>query len=77
MGTKRRCCERCKAEIPAERIEALPETRVCVKCAEAMGGSEFEVRVVPVNAAKKGSLKKNYTDYEVQKRRKPIRPIGE
>jgi RNA polymerase-binding transcription factor DksA len=77
MVTKRRYCERCKAEIPAERVEALPETRVCVKCAEAMGGSEFEVRIVPVSVGKKESLKKNYTDYEVRKRRKPIRPIDE
>jgi RNA polymerase-binding transcription factor DksA len=77
MATRRRYCERCKAEIPAERVEALPETRVCVRCAEAMGGSEFEVRIVPVSTGKKESLKKNYTDYEVQKRRKPIRPVEE
>ena len=60
-----------------ERIEVLPETRVCVQCAQAMGGSEFDVEIVPVSTGKKESLKKNYTDYEVQKRRKPIRPIGE
>jgi RNA polymerase-binding transcription factor DksA len=77
MATRRRCCERCKAEIPAERIEALPDTRVCVRCAAAMGGSEFEVRIVPVSTGKKESLKKNYTDYEVQKRRKPILPTEE
>jgi hypothetical protein len=75
MKREKRFCARCKAEIPEERVEAMPETRVCVKCAEALGGSEFEVRVVPISTGKKESLKKNYTDYEVQKRRKPITPV--
>ena len=43
MAEKTRPCERCGVLIPAERIEALPETRVCVKCSEAIGG-EFEAR---------------------------------
>lgn len=68
---KTRPCERCGIPIPAERIEALPETRVCVKCSEVMGG-EFEIRLVPVNIGKQGSLKKNYGDYTIRRRRKPI-----
>jgi hypothetical protein len=66
-------CERCKIEIPAERIEFLPETRLCVKCSEAVGG-EFEVRVVPENLGKSNSLKKNYGSWTVVKRRRRIVP---
>jgi DnaK suppressor protein len=33
-GTYRRC-ERCHAELPAERLAALPATRTCVTCASA------------------------------------------
>ncbi len=74
MSEAIRWCERCKAEIPRERVEALPETRVCVKCAQALGGSEFEVTIVSENLAKAGSLKKNYGGISVQRRRKEIRP---
>ena len=28
-------CERCKAEIPAERLEIFPDTKLCVKCQSA------------------------------------------
>jgi hypothetical protein len=71
MSMKTRYCARCKIEIPAERIEALPETRVCVKCSEAIGG-EFEMRAVPENLAKSGSLKKNYGSWTIVKRRKKL-----
>ena len=77
MAREKRLCARCKAEIPAERVEAMPETRVCVRCAEALGGSEFEVEAVPVRGGKKESIKRTYTDYEIRKRRKPITPVEE
>ena len=72
---EKRVCARCRAEIPEERVEAMPETRVCIKCAEAMGGSEFVVEAIPVRGGKKESIKRTYTDYEVRKRRKPIFPV--
>ena len=72
---EKRVCARCRAEIPAERVEALPETRVCIQCAQAMGGSEFDTVAVPVRGGKKESLKRTYMDYEVSKRRKPIIPV--
>jgi len=75
MEHEKRYCARCRAEIPQERVEALPETRVCIKCAEAMGGSEFDIEAVPVRGGKKESLKRTYMDYEVRKRRKPITPV--
>ena len=38
MASKTRPCERCGAMIPPERIEVLPETRLCVACSKAVGG---------------------------------------
>jgi hypothetical protein len=74
VSTKKRSCQRCGVAIPAERIETLPETRVCVKCSEAIGG-EFELRVSRENLGKAGSLKKNYGGVSVRKKRKKIEPI--
>lgn len=74
METETRPCARCGEVIPAERIEALPETLVCVGCAREMGGSEFRVVVIPEKTSKDGSLKKNYGGYVTRKVRKPIPP---
>ena len=71
--TTSRPCARCGNEIPAERVEALPETRVCVACSRDMGG-EFTVYVTPERTSKEGSLKKNYGGYTTRKVRKPIKP---
>lgn len=30
-------CERCGQEIPLERLEAIPATRLCVSCKQAVG----------------------------------------
>ena len=60
----------------AERVEAIPDTMVCVTCAGEMGGSEFLVVVVPEKTSKEGSLKKNYGGYGTRKIRKPFRPKG-
>ena len=69
---KTRPCQRCGAEIPAERVEVLPETRLCAACSTKVGG-EFDVAIVPENLAKQGSLKKNYGSFEVTKTRREIR----
>ena len=71
MTEKRRFCARCEGEIPAERVEAMPETRICVACSTEIGG-EFQVHVSPENLGKAGSLKKNYGGIRVQKVRKWI-----
>ncbi|MDY3560969.1 TraR/DksA C4-type zinc finger protein [Gemmata sp. JC673] len=68
-------CARCGNEIPAERLQALPETQVCVACSRAMGG-EFTVYLTPERISKEGSLKKNYGGYTTRKVRKPIKPAG-
>jgi hypothetical protein len=69
-------CARCGELIPAERIEAIPETMVCVTCSKEMGG-EFRVYVTPERTSKEGSLKKNYGGYSTRKVRKPIQRKGE
>jgi len=76
MECQPRPCARCGEDVPAERVEALPETRVCVRCSKEMGG-EFVVVVLPERTSKEGSLKKNYGGYSTRKVRKPIKPRGE
>jgi hypothetical protein len=66
-------CERCDAEISAARIEALPDTRLCLKCSEEIGG-DYETSIVQENLAKSGSLKKNYGAVAIKKRLRKIVP---
>jgi hypothetical protein len=72
MAAKTRPCERCGKEIPAERVEVLPDTRLCLECSQAVGG-EFDVMITPENLSKSGSLKKNYGSFSIEKKRRPIR----
>jgi len=69
-----RHCQRCKAEIPTERLEMLPETRLCVPCSQAVG-SDFKVSISPDVTSKQGSLKKNYGSINVHKERRRIKPL--
>jgi RNA polymerase-binding transcription factor DksA len=64
-------CEICGKLIPAERLEALPETRICVGCSDRVGG-EWDVRGVDVVTSKEGSMKKNYGGVEVVRVRRNI-----
>lgn len=65
-------CARCGGVIPAARIEALPDTKVCVGCAAAMGGSEFDVIVTAERTSKATSYKHQYGGVGIVKVRKPI-----
>jgi RNA polymerase-binding transcription factor DksA len=69
MPAKSRPCKRCGDVIPAERIEAMPGTTLCVKCSQQLGG-EWEYTFSNENTAKPGSLKKNYGGISIQKKRK-------
>jgi hypothetical protein len=60
--------------IPAERIEALPDTRLCVKCSQQIGG-DYIVSVTRESIGKAGSLKKNYGGASLKKIRRRIDPI--
>ena len=59
---------------PAERLEALPETQLCLRCSEAVGG-DFEMFGTWENSAKSGSLKGNYGGVKITKRRRHITPL--
>jgi hypothetical protein len=71
METEVRYCHRCEREIPAARVEALPDTLLCVRCSEEVGG-EVKIRARQRNYAKGQSLKKNYGDVQVRFERKPL-----
>jgi RNA polymerase-binding transcription factor DksA len=66
---KTRLCERCKAPIPAERIAAVPGSRLCVKCSQVTGG-DTTITAADENLAKKESMKKNYGAVSVRVVRK-------
>ncbi|HJZ91317.1 MAG TPA: TraR/DksA C4-type zinc finger protein [Gemmataceae bacterium] len=68
-----RPCARCGAMIPAERIEAIPGTEVCITCSAEIGG-EFKLIAVAEKTSKQGSLKLNYGGYTIKKVRKELRP---
>jgi hypothetical protein len=74
MAVKPRRCQRCRAEIPLERLEAIPETRLCIKCSEAIG-SDFIVKISPENVGKTTGIKKLYGGIKIQKVRRQIRPV--
>lgn len=70
---KTRPCCRCGLEIPEERLEALPETRLCLTCSQEVGG-DFIVTFSQENIGKTGSLKKNYGGVNIHKTRRRIAP---
>ncbi len=71
MSEKTRPCEICGHAIDPERIEAVPETRLCVEHARKIGkyGGEFIVTGMQASLGKGGSLKKNYGDVSVERKR--------
>ncbi len=58
---KRLCCI-CKDQIEADRIEAIPETRLCAEHGKAIQkfGGEFILSASQERTSKKSSLKVNY-----------------
>jgi hypothetical protein len=66
-----RYCRICEDEIPRARLEALPDTRVCIKCSEKIGG-EFELEVTISRTGKAGSLKKTGVDVTARRKRKVL-----
>jgi hypothetical protein len=66
-----RPCEVCRELIDEERLEVLPETRLCTECAKKITkhGGEFTVSSVADSLGKVGSLKKNYGGISTHKTR--------
>ena len=72
MDSDTRYCRKCGVEIPVARIKAIPDTLVCVKCSERIGG-EFELEVTTSSTGKAGSLKKTGQQVEIRRKRKGLR----
>ena len=72
MTVTSRPCAACGKMIPAERIELLPDTRLCVECSAEVG-SEFDVKLTPQNLSKAGSMKKNYSSFQIEKTRRDLK----
>ena len=71
MAERIRQCEMCGLPIDQERVEAVPETRLCSEHARMIAkyGGEFLMTGTQSSLAKAGSLKKNYGDVSVEKKR--------
>lgn len=71
MAEKHRFCAVCSVEIPPERIEVIPQTRLCLRHAQQIEkyGGEFLMSARQVRLGKAESLKKNYGDIGVTFRR--------
>jgi hypothetical protein len=71
-----RACQRCQKMIDVERLEVLPETRICVACSKETGG-DLRLVVRTQNQGKAGSLKQTGTDIaSVELRRRSIPPLA-
>jgi hypothetical protein len=66
-----RLCVVCKAPIDAERIEAIPETRLCTQHGREIQkyGGEFVVSASQERTSQPGSLKLNYGGISTSKAR--------
>lgn len=71
MAMKTRPCEICRQLIEPDRIEGIPETRLCTRHAREIAryGGEFIVTSATESLGKVGSLKKNYGGISTQKTR--------
>ena len=71
MPSSTRPCEICKQPIDQERLEVLPETRLCTEHARMIQkfGGEFIVTATQERTSKAGSLKRNYGGVSTSKTR--------
>jgi hypothetical protein len=73
MSASSRPCEICGQEIDPERLEAVPETRLCGEHARKITkyGGEFRTTASHDRTSKQGSLKHNYSGVSTRKVRNP------
>lgn len=75
MAVKPRPCARCKTMIAVERLEAMPQTRLCIKCSQETGG-DVKLRVNIRRQSKPGSLKGTGVDVDsVEWVRREVPPL--
>jgi hypothetical protein len=66
-------CKRCGEEIPERRVQALPQTQLCLICSQEIGG-DFVSFAVPEHTGKPGSMKRNYGSWKVARKLRKIVP---
>ena len=71
MESPIKLCRICRAEIPAERLQVIPDTLVCVKCSKKIDG-EFELEVRVGGTHKAGSLKITGQEVSVKRQRRRL-----
>ena len=74
---KTRLCQKCKTEIPAERIEAIPQTRLCATCSAEVAkkyGQEIRPNIQEKKLKKPDSFKTTGMDYDIELERNPDLP---
>lgn len=66
-----RLCVVCKQEIEADRVEAIPGTRLCIQHGKEIQqyGGEFKLSASQERTSKQGSLKLNYGGISTQSTR--------
>lgn len=71
MDVKSRPCEVCMKPIEPERMEAVPETRLCREHGERIEkyGGEFSTTFTWDKTSKEGGMKKNFAGVSTKKRR--------
>lgn len=72
--SKLRLCHRCRERIPEERLDALPDTWLCIRCSQEIG-SDYEVGFTRDQLGKAGSLKRITGGVTFKKRRRRIEPL--
>jgi hypothetical protein len=72
---KSRPCQRCKEMSPEERLEAVPETRLCVRCSQKVGGDTR--LVVRTRNTGKGGIKQTGVDIDSVRLVRREVPLGE
>ena len=78
MVKRVRLCAKCKQPIARRRAKCLPQTRLCVACAEQVEdkyGGEFRMVVHESKTGRKGGLKMTGVEYEVETERNPRVPL--
>jgi len=71
MSNQTRPCEICNQPIDPERLEAVPDTRLCGDHARKIAkyGGEFRLSASHDRTSKQGSLKQNYGGVTARKTR--------
>jgi hypothetical protein len=73
MSTQTRPCEICGQPIDPERLETVPDTRLCGDHARQITkfGGEFRITASHDRTSKQGGLKLNYSGVTAHKTRNP------